>query len=30
MKVSKTYDGSVPYPDGVGPGTFYLPRDGLR
>lgn len=29
-KVSITSDGSIPYPDGVGPGTFYLPRDGLR
>jgi len=32
MKVSITPDGSVPYPSGVGlgPGDFYLPRDGLR
>ncbi|MHC4109802.1 MAG: type II secretion system protein [Planctomycetota bacterium] len=32
MKVSTTPDGSVPYPGGVGlgPGDFYLPRNGLR
>lgn len=32
MKVSITPDGSVPYPGGVGlgPGDFYLPRNGLR
>jgi len=32
MKVSITPDGSVPYPSGVGlgPGDFYLPRNGLR
>jgi prepilin-type N-terminal cleavage/methylation domain-containing protein len=30
MKVSITSDGSVPYPDGVGPGTFFLPRESLR
>lgn len=29
MKVSLTSDGSVPYPGGVGPGVFYLPRNGL-
>jgi hypothetical protein len=32
MQVSFTSDGSTPYPDGVGmgPGTFYLPEEGLR
>ncbi|MBW8041584.1 MAG: prepilin-type N-terminal cleavage/methylation domain-containing protein [Planctomycetes bacterium] len=31
MRVSLTSDGSVPYPDdGVGPGIFYLPKNGLR
>ena len=30
MKVSLTCDGSVPYPDGVGPGMFYLPRNCLK
>jgi prepilin-type N-terminal cleavage/methylation domain-containing protein len=30
MKVSITSDGSVPYPEGVGPGVIYLPRNGLR
>ncbi|MDH4238284.1 MAG: type II secretion system GspH family protein [Phycisphaerae bacterium] len=32
MKVSTTPDGSVPYPGGVGlgPGDFYLPKNGLR
>jgi len=30
MKVSITSDGSQPYPDGVGPGTFFLPRESLR
>jgi prepilin-type N-terminal cleavage/methylation domain-containing protein len=32
MKVSITPDGSIPYPSGVGlgPGDFYLPRNGLR
>ena len=29
-KVSITSDGSVPYPDGVGPGIFYLPQNALR
>ena len=29
MKVSITSDGSVPYPDGLGPGIFYLPQNGL-
>ena len=29
MKVSITSDGSAPYPDGVGPGTFFLPRESL-
>lgn len=27
MKVSITSDGSTPYPDGVGPGDFYLPSN---
>jgi hypothetical protein len=30
VKVSITSDGSVPYPDGVGPGIFYVPRSALR
>jgi len=30
MKVSITADGTVPYPDGVGPGIFYLPRNALH
>jgi len=30
MKVSIASDGSVPYPDGVGPGVIYLPINGLR
>lgn len=30
MKVSITADGSVPYPDGVGPGIFFLPRGALH
>jgi len=32
MKVSITRDGTVPYPSGVGlgPGDFYLPRNGLH
>lgn len=30
MKVSITEDGSKPYPSGVGAGTIYLPRKGLR
>jgi prepilin-type N-terminal cleavage/methylation domain-containing protein len=30
MKVSMTPDGSVSYPNGIGPGYFYLPRDALR
>jgi prepilin-type N-terminal cleavage/methylation domain-containing protein len=30
MKVSITADGTVPYPDGVGPGIFYLPRTAFR
>jgi len=29
MKVSKTSDGSVPYPSELGPGVFYLPRNAL-
>jgi prepilin-type N-terminal cleavage/methylation domain-containing protein len=30
MKVSITADGTVPYPDGVGPGLFFLPRNALH
>ena len=30
MKVSITSDGSVPYPDGVGPGIFYIPQNALH
>ncbi len=30
IKVSITADGTVPYPDGMGPGTFYLPRNALH
>jgi hypothetical protein len=30
MRVSLTPDGSVPWPVGVGPGYFYLPRESLR
>ena len=30
MRVSITSDGSEPYPDGMGPGIFYLPGNGLR
>jgi prepilin-type N-terminal cleavage/methylation domain-containing protein len=30
MKVSIRDDGSIPYPDGVGPGTFYLPKTALK
>ncbi|TKJ36040.1 MAG: hypothetical protein CEE38_13625 [Planctomycetes bacterium B3_Pla] len=30
MKVSRPPDGSVPFPDGVGPGTFFLPRNALH
>ncbi len=30
MKVSITADGTTPYPDGVGPGTFYLPPAALH
>jgi len=29
MRVSITADGSIPYPDGVGPGRIYLPRSAL-
>jgi type II secretory pathway pseudopilin PulG len=29
MKVSQTPDGSVPYPDDLGPGDFYLPKNAL-
>jgi prepilin-type N-terminal cleavage/methylation domain-containing protein len=30
MRVSLTPDGTVPYPIGVGPGYFFLPRNSLR
>ena len=30
MRVSIIPNGSVPYPSGVGPGIFYLPRNGLQ
>ena len=30
MRVSITSDGTVPYPDGVGPGIFYLPQNALH
>ena len=30
MKVSITADGTVPYPDGVGPGIFFLPGNALH
>ncbi len=30
MKVSITADGTIPYPDGVGPGVFFLPRNALH
>jgi prepilin-type N-terminal cleavage/methylation domain-containing protein len=30
MKVSITSDGTVPYPDDVGPGIFYLPANALH
>jgi len=29
MRVSISPDGSIPYPDGVGPGVFYLPKQAL-
>lgn len=29
MKVSISADGTVPYPDGVGPGDIYIPHNGL-
>jgi type II secretory pathway pseudopilin PulG len=29
MKVSQTPDGTVPYPDDLGPGDFYLPENAL-
>jgi len=29
MKVSMNSDGTVPYPDDLGPGLFYLPRNNL-
>jgi len=25
-----TCDGAVPYPDGIGPGMFYLPQDAVH
>ena len=30
MKVSITANGTTPYPDGVGPGIFFIPREALR
>jgi hypothetical protein len=30
MKISITSDGTIPYPDGVGPGIFYLPGNALH
>ena len=30
MKVSITADGTTPYPEGVGPGLFFIPRDAVR
>jgi hypothetical protein len=30
MKVPITSDGTVPYPDEIGPGIFYLPRNSLH
>ena len=30
MKVAITADGTVPYPDGVGPGIYFLPRNALH
>jgi prepilin-type N-terminal cleavage/methylation domain-containing protein len=30
MKVAITSDGRTPYPDGVGPGVFYLPMGALQ
>jgi prepilin-type N-terminal cleavage/methylation domain-containing protein len=30
MWVSITSDGTIPYPDGVGPGIFFLPRNAMR
>jgi hypothetical protein len=30
MKVSITADGTTPYPDGMGPGIFFLPRNALQ
>ena len=30
MRVSLTSDGTVPYPESVGPGVFYLPAAALR
>jgi hypothetical protein len=30
MKVSQTPDGSIPYPDELGPGDFYLPENALH
>ena len=29
MRVSLIPDGSKPYPEGVGPGIFYLPTNGV-
>jgi hypothetical protein len=30
MRVSLSSDGYTPYPVGLGPGVFYLPREGLE
>jgi len=30
MRVAITADGTVPYPDGVGPGVFFLPTNALH
>ncbi len=30
MKVSTTSDGKNPYPDGVGPGIFFIPTNAIR
>lgn len=30
LKVSLAQDGSAPYPDGIGPGIFYLPPDSIK
>ncbi len=30
MRISKTDDGSEPYPDDIGPGVFYIPANSIR